>query len=305
MLELLAENHEPVIFGGILIVMGCVFFFGGFRKLRTLRRIENTPTCAVRSMPMGAVEVKGIARMQDPLEAPFTGKAVVYYELEIEELRKSGKHSKWVTIHEDTTEEAFYLDDGTGQILVIPRGAESHLPADYVCRSSFFSEAPPRLQNYLSKNGLERRFFKRSRNLRFTERHIEVGQQFYVHGVAQERSGLELWRQQMGRVSEKLREVKAHPEKMQRLDLDGDGRVSEEEWESAHSEAVAEVRSEGVENRVAIAEGSSGELFLISDRSEKSLVRRLRWGAAGGVLGGGAAFIAGVVTLAYVLKELG
>ena len=305
MLEQLIQNPQPVLFAGILGFAGAAFFFGGFKKLRTLRRIENTPTCTVRSMPMGSVEVKGIARMEDPLEAPFTGKAVVYYELEIEEYRKHGKNSSWVTIHEDASEEVFYLDDGTGQIPVIPCGAESHLPADFVRRTSFFSDASPRLQNYLSKHELERRFFNRARSLRFTERHIEVDQQVYVHGVAQERGRLDLWREQMGRVSEKLREVKADPEKMRGLDVDGDGRISDYEWESAHAQAVAEVQHAGVENRVVIGEGSSGELFLISNRSEKALVSRMRLEAAGGVFGGGAAFIASVVVLVSVLKELG
>ena len=305
MLEQLIANHEPLLFAGILVGVGGTFFFAGFKKLRTLRRIENTPTCKIRSMPMGSVEVKGLAQTEEPLEAPFTGKASAYYEIEIEEYRKRGKHSSWVTIHKYSSDAPFHLDDGTGRVLVIPHGAETHLPADFVQRTSLFSEAPLRLQTYLQTNGLERRFFNRGRSLRFTERHIEVGQPAYVHGVAQERAGLARWREQMERVTEKLREIKASPEAMQSLDVDGDGRVSDDEWQSAHSEAVAEVREEGVEDRVVIGAGSSGELFLLSDRSEKALVSRLRLESAGCVLGGGVAFIGGVVVLVNTLREAG
>ncbi len=304
MLEQLFDNPKLLILAGSLTLAGIVLFFEGFKKLRTLRRIENTPTCNTRSMPMGSVEVKGVARMEEPLEAPFSGIAVAYYKVEIEEYRKSGSHSSWVTIHEDASETPFYLEDDTGEVLVNPQGVETHIAHGYLRETSRFSDAPVRLQNYMLKNYLERKIFNQGRRLRFSERHIGLGQRVYVHGVAQERRRLDLWREQMQRVSEKLSEVKADPDEMRRLDVDGDGRVSEDEWQMAHSRAVAEVRHEGIENRVAIAQGSSGELFLISDRSEKDLVGRLRWETAGGVLGGGAAFIAGVVILASALKHI-
>lgn len=304
MLEHLLDDPRVLVLGGILVVGGLFVFFEGFKKLRTLRRIENTPTCRVRSMPMGSVEVKGAARMAEPLEAPFTGKRVAYFEIEIEEYRRHGKNSRWVSIHGDASQDPFYLEDDTGQVLIIPQGAELHLPNDFVRKSSRFSSVPQHLQSYMSSNGLERTFFSRGRSLRFTERHIEVGQPVYVHGVAGERPALDLWREQMERVSERLRDVKADPDAMQRLDTDADGRVSEDEWQFAHSDAVAEVRGEGVEDRVAIARGNAGELFVISDRSEKNLVRRLQLESAGGVFGGGGAFIAGVVILTSVLKQI-
>ena len=52
---------------------------------------------------------------------------------------------------------------------------------------------------------------------------------------------------------------------------------------------------------MSIAQGSSGELFLISDRSEKAIVGRLRLESACGVLAGGTAFIGGVVVLLSML----
>ena len=296
-MDLLIENYEFLVGGGGLMGVGAASFFGGFKKLRTLRRIENTPTCNIRSMPMGSVEVKGVARMEEPLEAPFTGKAVAYYKVEIE--RYDGEDG-WEPLHRDESQEPFFLDDRTGQVLVIPQGAEFRLRADVVHTTSIFSQEPWRLESYRTKHEIGRGFFGGAK-LRFTERHIEVGQPVYVQGVAQHRPGLDLWRELMERVSEKLREVKANADEMHRLDLDGDGRISEDEWQSAHSRAVAEVRAEGIEDRAAIAQGSSGELFLISDRSEKDLVGRLRLESAGGVLAGGTAFIGGVVMLLSIL----
>ena len=297
MLDFLVENHEFLMGGGMLMAVGAACFFGGFKKLRTLRRIENTPTCNIRSMPMGSVEVKGVARMEEPLEAPFTGKAVAYYEVEIE--RYDGDDG-WEPLHGDASQEPFFLEDRTGQVLVIPQGAEFRLRADVVHTTSIFSQDPWRLESYLTNREIRTGFFGRAK-LRFTERRIEVGQPVYVQGVAQHRRSLDRWRELMERVSEKLREVKANADEMHRLDVDGDGRISEDEWQSAHSRAVAEVQAEGIEDRAAIAQGSSGELFLISDRREKNLVSRLRLESASGVLGGGTAFIGGVVMLLSVL----
>jgi hypothetical protein len=282
-------------------IVGASLFFRGFKKLRTLRRIENTPTSNIRSMPMGSVEVEGVARIEEPLHAPFSDKPVAYYEIEIEEYRGSGKNSRWVTIYEEASEDPFYLDDGTGQVLVIPQGAELRLRKAFEYKNDTFSGVPPHLERFLSSQNLRGGFFGRWRSLCFTERHIQTGQLVYVYGVAQERRGLDLWRERMELVTEKLREIKADPEKLQRFDTDGDGRISEDEWQSAHSQAVAEVRGEAVADRIVIAKGSSDKMFLISDRSERELVSRLRLQSAASVVGGGAGFIAGVVFLVYRL----
>lgn len=135
---------------------GASLFFRGFKKLRTLRRIENTPTSNIRSMPMGSVEVEGVARIEEPHQAPFTGKPVAYYEIEIEELQGGGKNSRWVTIYEEASEDPFYLDDGTGQVLVIPQGAELRLRKAFEHTNDMFSSVPPQLERFLSSQNLRR-----------------------------------------------------------------------------------------------------------------------------------------------------
>jgi hypothetical protein len=132
-----------------------------------------------------------------------------------------------------------------------------------------------------------------------------VGELVYVYGVAQERRGVDVWRERMEQVTEKLREIKADPEKLQRLDTDGDGRISQDEWQSAHSQAVAEVRGQAVADRVVIAKGSSDKIFVISNRGERELVSRLHLQSVASVVAGGAGFIGGVVILVYGLIEAG
>jgi hypothetical protein len=290
----MSSDGDPVMMAAFGSVGGVVAFFRGFWKLKALRRIENTPTSTVRSMPMGLVELHGFARVEEPLIAPFTGKPVALYRVEIEEYR-GGKNSRWVTVHKDSSSEPFWLEDDTGKVLVLPDGADLHLPTDY--QENFRGTSlPADVESYMDQNGIRTRTLGFGKSLRFTEWHIEADQEFYLHGVGQERPDLrEIQRE---RISDLLRNVREDPEMMKKLDLDGDGRVDAEEWDQARQLAVGKVRGEGIADRVVVAKGGKKDLFLISDRSEHDLVKRLRWETALYVFGGGAAFVAGTAYLA-------
>ncbi len=288
---------DAVLLSAIGSVGGLYLFYRGFRKLKSLRRIENTPTSSVRSMPMGLVELHGTAQRKEPLFGPFTGKPVGYYEVEIEEWKRSGRSSSWVTIHNHSSADyPFWLEDSTGRVMVLPAGSEMRLPNDY--QEAFRWGRPSvALQQYMTDRGIKSGFMGMRRGLRFTEKHIEIGQTVYLHGVAQERP--DLHRQRAERVGEILKEVKQDPEAMKTLDVDGDGRVDWVEWESARDMALARVRAEGIPDRVVVGRGSSSDLFLISDRSEEDLVSRLKLETFGCVFGGGAAFVAGTAYLVH------
>lgn len=287
---------DPVVLGALGSAGGLVAFFAAFRKLRTLRRIENTPTSAVRSMPMGLVELHGAARSGEPHTAPFSEKPVAFYRARVEQYRRRGRSSRWVTIHDEISSEAFWLEDETGRVLVLPEGAELNLPSDYHRRFNG-SRLPAHLESYLDGVGIAPRSFGFGKSLRFTEWHIGAGQPFYLHGLAQEHPGLRGLKRE--RTNEILRAVRSDPERMAALDSNGDGRVDPEEWDRAREEACARAGSEEIEDRIVVARGGPGDLFLISDRSERELVRRLRWETALYLFFGGAAFVAGTATLIH------
>ncbi len=291
---------DALVLNAVLSIGGLVAFVLGFRKLGTLRRIENTPTSAVRSMPMGLVELHGVASLEEPLTGPFTGKPVAFWKVTVEEYRRSGRHSRWVTRHKaSSADEPFHLEDETGRVLILPDGAETHLPTDY--REKYSGGSLPLLvETYLRERNIGLGWFGAFKRLRFTERHIEVGQPFYVHGLAQERPDLR--RRQRDRANEILRDVKEDPEAIDALDTNRDGRVDDLEWEQARQDAVTQAHSESASDRVVIAKGGPRDLFLVSDRSEHELVRRLRWETFGYVFGGGGAFVAGT---AYLVSWFG
>src|SRR5439155_7853476 len=58
-------------------------FARAFRNLRTRRLIEDTPTAHIRSMAMGLVELQGDIVARSDHEAPFSGRACAYWEIDI------------------------------------------------------------------------------------------------------------------------------------------------------------------------------------------------------------------------------
>lgn len=96
----------------------------GIRRWRQRNLIKNTPTETAQSLSMGPSEIKGKA-VTDDLEttsAPFSDDDCVIAEYEIEEYDDDDDDSggSWKTVEEDVLHTPFYVDDGTGRVLVRP-----------------------------------------------------------------------------------------------------------------------------------------------------------------------------------------
>jgi len=177
--------------GGALVGLGfgAYFFVRGLRWWKWKRLIENTPTSKVRGLAMGHAEVYGkVARaLKQLFKSPFTGKDCVYYRYEIEELRSDNKgRSRWVTIRSGTAGTPFYLDDGTGKVLVDTQGADIEIPSDYQLRTSAFSQVPAGIVKFCEKQNLSVKswFFGMNKTLRFTEYYVAPSDKLYVMGSA-------------------------------------------------------------------------------------------------------------------------
>jgi hypothetical protein len=101
-------------------------FRHAFKAWAKNRVIEDTPTSRVRSAAQGYVEISGLSLLppDSHIKAPLTGKPCAWWRYKIEERRSAGRSRSWFTIQSDTSAESFLLDDGTGQCLIDPRGAE-------------------------------------------------------------------------------------------------------------------------------------------------------------------------------------
>jgi hypothetical protein len=134
-------TQHPYLGAFIMIVMGAVAFLVGFKQYREYRILADAPRARVRSIPMGLVHLQGKAT-GDPLTSPLTGVRCFCFIANIEEKVKTrakdgGTKWAWQTVAGDDDLKQFYLDDGTGRVLVNPVEAEQ---ADFDTQRTFYCE---------------------------------------------------------------------------------------------------------------------------------------------------------------------
>jgi hypothetical protein len=148
---------QPLLWAAVCVVLGPYCFWRGFRLLQRKRLIMDTPRSTIRSAALGCVEIGGKVVGPYTLVAPLSHIDCFYYRLVIEsnpqgDLRKSMQEVC----------APFFLDDGTGKLMIYPVGAELLLPPSSE-RSEYgklamamtkFSEGPPEFaQEYSIKPG--------------------------------------------------------------------------------------------------------------------------------------------------------
>ncbi|NTV23068.1 MAG: hypothetical protein HGA85_01675 [Nanoarchaeota archaeon] len=164
---------------------GTYLFFSGFSKFREKLLIENTPTSKIRSIAMGRVEVFGkvIADRNNVAEGPFSGDTCVHCWWTVEELRSSGKSSKWVVISQGYIGGPFFIKDNTGTVLVDPDGARMDIPMDH---EYMLSKKGPtgRIIEFLTGRGISYKGLIFNKELRLREYYLAPGDKVFVMGVA-------------------------------------------------------------------------------------------------------------------------
>jgi hypothetical protein len=198
--------------------------------------IESIPTCPVRSLAVGLVEVSGQARPErELLRAPFSGMPCVLFSYQVEERRGSGKDARWETVAKGTSPDPFFVQDHTGKVLVVPFEAQLILPDTRTTRSNWLGTLPQGTILGLLKLGIAVDGWFGEKTIRCSEACILPDEQVYVLGTAQPNSG----------------------------------------------------EADSTDNSARLYIGSSRDnAFIISDRSEKDLLSRLRWQVLASLAGG-------------------
>lgn len=125
----LAAFVNPALVGsGIAVVIGLVLFFWGLKNLRESQVVAQVPESAVGSLAPGPVHVHGKISGEDALTSPITGVPCYYYKAQVEKWVKQGDQERWQVFKNETEQRSFYIEDGTGHVLVDPQGAEFSLP---------------------------------------------------------------------------------------------------------------------------------------------------------------------------------
>jgi hypothetical protein len=122
----------------MMMVFGVIVFFLAFKQYRESRILADVPKAHVRSMSMGLVHLHGKAT-SEPLTSPLTGTRCFIFVADIAEWVKTRKQGggtawEWRTTAGDDDFKEFYLDDGTGRVLVKPpKAAGGDLQRTFDC----------------------------------------------------------------------------------------------------------------------------------------------------------------------------
>jgi hypothetical protein len=124
------DDAKLILFATLGFGAGLYCFFKGFKIFRQYRVLADTPEIPIRSMPMGLVEIHGKAKLvaEKLINSPVTHTPCLFYKVEIEKYQRDSKgNGSWRHYKTDCTGMPFYLDDGTGKVLVNPYEAELDL----------------------------------------------------------------------------------------------------------------------------------------------------------------------------------
>ncbi|OYZ54289.1 MAG: hypothetical protein B7Y21_14755, partial [Hydrogenophilales bacterium 16-61-112] len=217
------------------------------------RTVADTPTSRIASAPQGYVEVVG--RGQQPpgtsLVSPISGLPCLWYRYQIEEKIDN----RWEHVQSDVSHDTFGVNDGTGQLLVDPDGAQ-------IITS----------RKQVSTLG----------NLRKTEWTLIEGETIYVIGEHVTLGGANAVLSKSADLSALLAEWKADKTRLlARFDANRDGEISLEEWEHARYEASIEVDRAHLETRLKdgihlIRQPRHGRPFIVANRKIDALTRHFR-----------------------------
>ncbi len=167
----------------LFAVVGTRLFFIGFRMLRYKRLILGTPLSRIHSASIGLVEVTGTAVGPKTLTAPVTTSPCYFYRVKAWEWQDSGKNSQWKQILDESLFLPFFLDDGSGRMLIDPQGADMDV------HRSFFDDISPSfssgrdLFHENARSFLVKRGLVSNKKIKIEERIIQPGFPLFVFGT--------------------------------------------------------------------------------------------------------------------------
>ena len=171
---------------------GIYWICRGLQLRRRKRLILNAPASKINNALAGLLEISGDAVGPYVVTSPLNQIDCYHYQSLAWELKQQGKNSEWIKVAEETMHVPFYVDDGTGRILVDPRGAEldlsCNLQAQYN-RSALFgpSEMPGHVAEFLVRHGVNP-----DQHIKVEERYIKAQDPVFVLGTLSQNPGLDV-----------------------------------------------------------------------------------------------------------------
>ena len=260
----------------ICTLISLVSAVSSISRLKTARVIEDTPTSKIRSAHQGYVELVGFAKAgpEQLLLSGLSQTPCLWYRYKIERYESSGKNSSWRSIESKTSEQAFIINDGSGDCYVMPNRAE----VSTVRKRSWQGNSL-----HPSKTSGIRLFGQR---YRYTEELLCADDLLYVIGLFETRHPPSPTAVRDVEMTKILTEWKQDYDKLtDRFDRNGDGEIDLQEWELVRAEALRKAerqqRAEGPINPVHTISYSPSrrQPYIIASSEPESLSRRYRWQA--------------------------
>ncbi|MCE1241924.1 hypothetical protein [Oryzomicrobium sp.] len=252
LLAIAAQTHSRLGWLVCIALLAAISLVAWASAYRRRRAITDTPTAKVATAAQGYAELTGTGRPLDglPIVAPGRHVPCLWFRYLVEERNHK---REWTEVQRSESEGSFILDDGTGQCLIDPAGAE------IVTRHKETTVAD---------------------DTRTTLWLLLNGDPLYAIGDFRTVTGLSGELDPNADVRDLLAEWKKDPAALaRRFDLNGDGTIDEQEWLLARQAAKREVARNHDALRAApdihlLARPADGRLFLVSNLSEAKLARR-------------------------------
>lgn len=177
------------IFG---LMFGAFSLYGSWERFRDVQLVRDTPTSTVRSLAVGAAEVKSEAHaVAEPLVSPLTQQEACSYAVRVEEHRpdKHDDGSDWQTVFFTHESVPFHVDDGTGRVRVEPEEADFEVEREKVFELDDGELPPEEVREWAREHDVGGRHLTSasSYDRKYYERVLAEGESAYVFGGAQRR----------------------------------------------------------------------------------------------------------------------
>ena len=274
--------RSPILWGVAGIGIGVRLFFRGFPFLKGKHLIQDTPRSTVRGAALGSVEVSGTVVGPYTLIAPLSQTDCFYYHAIARGSSGEEKNPK-----EEILYVPFFLDDGTGRVMVDPRGAETDL------RPSVDDEYSSSTGDAFTRHFLVRHGISSEYTAHLEEYCIRAGDRLYVLGTLRENPGLESAADCMAHgLSHGF--LSAAAADLQRRAAIESMLPPGSSLPPMQQARPVETETFNLNPPVVLMKGRSGESFFISWRSQREVVEELAWRSVLYIWGGPVLALAGL-----------
>lgn len=185
---------------GILTLILTLISMAAIRSGRKQRLIQNIPTSKTAGVFIGLVEVKGTAECEVPLVSELAREKCVQFEFSVSEhwsrtvtetyTDSDGKsqtrtrtESGWTTLESGGKETAFYLQDETGLLRILPENAR-------IEPMTLFERSVRRGDDLYYSRGHHQAIRDSTHRRRFMESGIPLHKELYIMGQSRERQDI-------------------------------------------------------------------------------------------------------------------